>query len=233
MAVKRSNYTPTKLDYPYRSLAYLIEQGRDHTSIRLDIPYRPIWRIRSSERGEAGTTGGRVLSCTVMKGAPYKGTPAVVAAGVERWREGRGKPQRMTKQRRQNTTSEPAERQPANNPKNAPSGPAARRKAIRAAIKATGAPKTITRVWNVLADRCVFAGDGWGEASYGVLARDAHASERSARYAVKYGAAIGLFAVACGRPRGGAVGTSRTGTSSRSTATTRAPSNRSRNGARG
>ena len=82
-----------------------------------------------------------------------------------------------------------------NNPKNAPSGPAARRKEIRAVIKATGAPKTITRVWNVVADRCVFAGDGWGEGSYDVLARDAHASERTARYAVKYGAAIGLFTV--------------------------------------
>lgn len=81
------------------------------------------------------------------------------------------------------------------NPKNAPSGPAERRKEIRAAIKATGAPKTITRVWNVVADRCVFAGDGWGEASYGVLARDAHASERTARYPVKYGAAICLFSV--------------------------------------
>ena len=103
--------------------------------------------------------------------------------------------QRMTKQRRQNTISEPAERQPANNPKNAPSGAAARRKASIAAIRATGAPKTITRVWMVLADRCAFAGDGWGEASYVGLLREAHASERSARYAAKYGAAIDLFEV--------------------------------------
>ena len=82
-----------------------------------------------------------------------------------------------------------------NDLKHALSGPAARRKRLRAVIKATGAPKTITRVWNVVADRCVFADDGWGEGSYDVLARDAHASERTARYAVKYGAAIGLFTV--------------------------------------
>ena len=85
---------------------------------------------------------------------------------------------------------------PTTNPKNAPSGSAARRKANHAAIAATpGAPKTIKSVWKALANRCAFAGEGWGEATYDGLARDAHASNRSARYAVQYGEAIGLFTV--------------------------------------
>ncbi len=90
------------------------------------------------------------------------------------------------------------------NPKHAPSGPAARRKEVRAVIRAIGASKTITSVWMVLADLGAFAADGWAEATYDGLARDSHAKRRMAIYAVKYGEAIGLLAVDVRRPvRGG------------------------------
>ena len=91
-----------------------------------------------------------------------------------------------------------------NNPKNARSGPAARRKAIRAAIRAIGASKTITSVWEVLADLGAFAADGWAEATYDGLVRQSKAKKRMAMYAVRYGEAIGLLAVEVRRPvRGG------------------------------
>ena len=91
-----------------------------------------------------------------------------------------------------------------NNPQNAPSGPAARRKAIRATIRAIGASKTITSVWMVLADLDAFAADGWAEATYDGLVRASQAKKRMAKYAVRYGEAIGLLAVDVRRPvRGG------------------------------